>query len=185
MKFDCIWPIVEPVVGSYQKEELELLAKTAKGCKQVMEIGCMAGRSTLTLALAMEGGTLTVVDPFVFSTSSIEDFYKTMKKCPPQIKWSLLVQLSQDLEYGQIGVQEMIHIDGSHDQEDVLEDLIFCSSMTYTMAIHDYGNKGLPGVEKAVKEFLGNDPLISTPFSAKQWKISELTGTTMVLRRRR
>ncbi len=172
MNFDQIWELVEPIPGCYQMKEMELLTHTAQGCIRVLEIGCLAGKSTLGIALSMGSGDIVVIDPFLQGDCpTAERLHRSMKKGNVSYK---VMEIDSHLVSAQdIGSFDMSHIDGDHTHEGVLADLNLCASVTDTIVCHDYQNQGLPGVTSGIDEFLNN----------QQWRISDKALSAVEIRK--
>lgn len=173
MNFDQIWELVEPIPGYYHMKEMELLTHTAQGRTRVLEIGCLAGKSTLGIALSMRRGDIVVIDLFSQDNCPTNDGLHRSMRMAGDVSYMLMETDSRLVAAHDIGAFDMAHIDGNHTHEGVLADLNLCASVTDTIVCHDYQNQGLPGVTSGIDEFLNN----------QQWRISDKALSVVVIRK--
>lgn len=162
------------ISGWMNDKELEWLARTAKKSNFIIEIGSYYGRSTMALADNTDGIVISV-DPYkgVYETENraiVLDFNETVYQ-------DFLYNMSEHLENGKVkhfrdefksfgpsGVADFIFIDGDHSYEICKRDIeqALLAVNKGIIAGHDWGTEGFKGVEKAVKELLGEPNVIET-----------------------
>lgn len=143
--------------------ELQWLYSMAMKHKTIVEIGCWKGRSTHALLTGAEkcGGFVTVVDHFqgakgqeaFFPEVAYQDMYHVFMANLGHFD-NLKVLKMKSLEgVKYVDQTEMTFIDGSHDYQDVLDDIdAWMPKTTKMLCGHDYT---FPEVKKAVMERFG------------------------------
>lgn len=170
MDFETVYSYVEQCSHetAFNKEEaraLYLLASSLGPSDNVVEIGVEFGRSTTILGfLAKEiGYDFLAIDPFVNSAAKDHVFNKHLDEWGLPIR--LAIQKSSDVAYTYLNKITLLHIDGDHSYEAVLED---CRKWLPKVTIpgfvcfDDYGHPGLEEVKMAVDEYMG--------YGLEQWK---------------
>jgi predicted O-methyltransferase YrrM len=153
--------------------ELRWLARAARTCRTIVEVGCYQGRSTRALADHCPG-TVYAVDPWQgyypqddgapakwldcdaagrafganladhLLTGKVIAIQATFEQAMPELK-----------RRGLCGLADLVFIDGDHRYEEVLGDISRALSFVRpggTIAGHDYRHKDWPGVKRAVDE---------------------------------
>ena len=148
---------------------LALSMQSAYGIRgDLFEIGSYHGRSTALMAYCLQPGeTIVICDAFEGDTT---DSYQD-KPTPRQLTDNLL-RVSPDLDLECVDIHaclssevsfaetvrfRFVHIDGGHDRETALGDLILSSRHLLPggiIVMDDYQNEQWPGVTLAVDEFL-------------------------------
>ena len=135
--------------------ELTWLAEQAASHVWIVEIGSYKGRSTRALADNTHG-TVIAIDDFkgpreieVNRNGILEEYRRNTNSCRN------LITLVQDHREQYIGPgPDMVFIDGAHDYESVLADIIHWSRLLQVGGLicgHDYGTNW-PGVDRAVNQ---------------------------------
>lgn len=155
-------------------DELEFLAQTAKKSKVIIEIGCYFGRSAMALADNTDG-VVICIDPYMGLYDSPNqnirlDFNDTVYN-------DFIYNLSEHIESGKVthlrttvdGVTlipaaDFVFIDGDHSYEGCKKDIEFALAAVSkgVIAGHDWGTPGYQGVDKAVRELLGEPKVVNT-----------------------
>lgn len=157
----AIWDILSEFSGLERKDV------------NVVEIGIQFGRSTTTIAefvKRMEGWTFTAMDSWQedVSKEAKEHVLKQLVK----YNWTLNIwscTSNDGLQHYRKKI-DLIHIDGDHTYEGVMSD---CKNWLPKVriggyvAFDDYGHDSLPGVYKAVSEYMNNN---------KEWKFIDRYG---------
>lgn len=164
------------ISGWMTEEELTFLAQTAKISKVIVEIGCYFGRSAMALA-DNTSGIVICIDPYQGLYDSPNhtirlDFNDT-------VYHDFLYNLSEHINSGKVihyrsTVDEIspllfpeadfVFIDGDHSYEGCKKDILFAKSIMRhgIIAGHDWGTEGYQGVDKSVRELLGEPNVVGT-----------------------
>lgn len=166
---------------------MELLdAQAANGLSgSLLEIGVYGGRfcSILARAALSDGSHLVGIDPF--EHFRLEDVEQTLLKAQQfaqqeaKAKPSLIPGLSEnwtaDRLLSTLGERaRFVHIDGSHDREDVLWDLDMCDKVLAPhgiIAIDDFFNPLCLGVMEATFQFFQGQPRLAVPLAVVPGKL--------------
>lgn len=149
------------VDGFMRDHELDWLYRTAKGKKNIVEIGCYKGKSTTALLKGINGhGMVWSIDPMVdYGNHTFVELMANVGAYPNfrhvRVPSSLGVRLFENKSV------DMVFIDGAHDYEHVKEDItLWLPKVHGIICGHDYGDtpgnpgEGWPGVQRAVSELL-------------------------------
>lgn len=141
----------------------------------ILEIGPYHGRSTIVLAECLRPGeTLVVCDPFqqgevyVADPPSPEALRQNIRRAVPHFDQSQLEvheAYSTDLVLPPDSRFRFVHVDGSHEREDVIADLRLARRHLLpggVIVIDDYDHPDWPGVTTAVRDFLSEAPELMT-----------------------
>jgi predicted O-methyltransferase YrrM len=150
--------------GFMELFELEYLAHAASKSKRILEIGSWKGRSAIAMASNTDGlvycvdtwsGHLDASDHF--SAECFKDFIRNTKGFTNIIPFPL-ESLQAAAIFQRFGFQfDFIFIDGRHDYEGVVRDLVAWAPLLAPGAIlagHDYGHPDWPDVKTAVDELV-------------------------------
>jgi predicted O-methyltransferase YrrM len=137
----------------------------------ILEIGPFHGRSTIVLAQHLQPGeTLTVCDPFQIGEVYVADpptpagLRSNIAKVVPtfdQAQLEIVEAYSTDLELPATRTFRFIHVDGSHERNDVLHDLRTVRPHLAPGGIivaDDYEHPDWPGVTEAIEAFRAEAP---------------------------
>lgn len=164
--FEIAWERARDVMGWYSREELEFLwqqIQALDSLSNVLEIGCYYGRSTSVLAevCARRGAMLSIIDPFYHRGECIPKAKKNVIKIleDSSTTWSLMEGWSKEVNPGDLPAQlDSVHIDGSHEAEDVAIDCRLALPKLRIggiVAFHDWADY-MPGVVLGATEFVKN-----------------------------
>jgi predicted O-methyltransferase YrrM len=182
--------IADKIMGFMWPHELRWLATKAQGKPLVLELGTWCGRSAKAMS-ATVGGKLVCVDAWwPHNAEHLVKYPNIPRDFPvdmPDNTYSIFTKnLAAEIASGKVvpirkkimeaipeimavtgGVKfDMIFIDADHSYEALREQIRTFSQMLTPYGIlcgHDYGHKGYPGVEQAVKESLPMYALLNTP----------------------
>lgn len=164
---------IQPLISNAAKingwmshQELEFLARAARGLTKILEVGCFKGRSTRVLADNCSGNVYAL-DPWngpyryedgrVFLTMGDEHFKEFVKNT--QSCNNIIICRGTLTEYvDHLPVMDFIFLDGDHRYEEVKSDINNSLKLLRSggiLAGHDYTHNDWPGVKKAVDELLG------------------------------
>lgn len=155
----------EDVEGLISEQQGLLLKQYASQAQVVVEVGSFRGKSAAYIASGLpDGGRLYCVDPWQDSPDVREKQYRTGKnfaKFCHNIKscgyWEKVVPIrkfSADAVKGWNLPIDMMHIDGGHDYDEVLADIVMWRPHMRDggiMLFDDYSPR-FPGIEQAVHE---------------------------------
>jgi hypothetical protein len=167
------------ISGWMSSAELEFIAKFAKESTLIIEIGCYYGRTTMALADNTDG-VVIAVDPYMGEYPIANQGVKLDFDEP--VYQDFLYNLSEHLTTGKvvhhrttindipIYPADFAFIDGDHTYEGCLNDIRHCMLMVRSgiIAGHDWGTPGFPGVNKAVRELLGEPNIVDTLWCVKR-----------------
>jgi len=159
---------VDKISGWLISDEIMLLHNLAKDIDGfVVEIGSWKGKSSVAIASALNEGMLHCIDTFEGSEEHIEHnilelFINNIKKYEDKILY--IKGKSKDVvnEF-EDNLIDMLFIDGSHEYEDVKNDLNLYFEKVKSdgiILVHDTAtndSKGWEGPTKAVNEFIENN----------------------------
>lgn len=153
------WNVVS---GFLHEDEAVQLQKLTRN-KTVLEIGCLYGKSTVCIA---EVATqIHTVDTFTVSGNGADQVDEINENIRKSFFDNIQGYSNISLHEGRSDIRvpeleneyfDVVYIDGSHIYEDVLCDIDLCwPKLKYggIMLLHDYGERGWSGVNKAVDEF--------------------------------
>lgn len=155
--------------------ELEFLASTAKKSKYTIEIGCYFGRSSMAIADNTDGLVLCI-DPYMgiyespnpsirldFNDTVYNDFLYNMSE---HIKSGKVTHIRSVTDEIFAPPAHFVFIDGDHSYEGCKKDIKFAKNVIVSggsiIAGHDWGTPGYEGVDKAVRELLGEPKVVDT-----------------------
>lgn len=153
-------PFLPQSQGWMFPEELEFLYERASsgGYGGLLEIGCWKGLSTSAIA---QGGYTVCIDPFLpwgpSETGTFGEFIANMKEMHLLGRLTILKGRSREILPFLTPGYRLILVDGCHDYEDVLFDLLHSWALLErggVLAIDDYGISDWPGVKKAADEMM-------------------------------
>ena len=154
--------------GWMSHSELEFLARTARKCNIVIEIGCYLGRSTRAI-LDNTDAFVFAVDPWngyysstgvklgLFTEDDYEHFRANVKEYLESGQLEILKCRSDEFpnDFGK-GYSDFTFIDGDHRYSQVVKDIQLAKRITRKGGIiagHDYTHvSDWPGVKQAVDE---------------------------------
>lgn len=147
------------IAGWSTEAELLWLARQAAKCESVVEVGSWQGRSTKALAGTCRG-IVYAVDDFrgvrgdaagELEQGELErEFRRNLAAELDAGKVELLRMASVEAAE-QIGMVDLVFVDGSHEYSDVREDLLVWRPRARRLCGHDMG---FPGVAAALEELL-------------------------------
>jgi|SRR5215831_408521 len=164
-------------IGGWMTEN-ELLWLATQACfrQKIVEFGSFHGRSARALADNLsEGGHLWCVDPWTGSykhengmevpinTYVMPIFVENLKDRINEGKVTPVRQFSYNFSLQ--NPVDMVFIDGDHRYETVVKDIKKAFELLRPSGLicgHDYGEKGWPGVKRAVTELIGEVEVIDT-----------------------
>lgn len=180
--------IATKIPGQIREEEAAFLYRLARRKGNIVEIGCLFGRSTSAIAQGAEvfGADVTSIDPF-FKTpntdkrSSPEVWEKNLKKQGLKIP-ELMAMKSHEASAHYDKEISFLFIDGGHSYETVkqdIEDWVPKVKVTGVVALHDMFMPHLDGITRAVIEWWLD------VFDAKNpaWKLEGMVRHTIAFRR--
>lgn len=147
--------------GWMSPEELTWLGEQAAQMRSVVEIGCLHGRSSFALATACPG-TVYCMDPWSDDgwaswSGSMAHFDNVVPIRAPSPDAGVMVPDPVD----------MVFIDGAHDYDSVMADVLYWRDRTQVLLCgHDYVSRsslpdgvepGFPDVATVVDEIFGSD----------------------------
>lgn len=146
-------------------EEAKLLFECVSNVPRsgvAVEVGCQLGRSSVLIAqVAHEIGFHTIhIDPHTRQEEIAASWVKNMKAALPEDHefTALFMRTDQaDWILGQLWPLDFAYIDGDHEYPGVMIDLDIIAdrvSVGGYLCCHDYGRDSLPGVYKAVTEYM-------------------------------
>lgn len=153
--------------------ELHWLAEQASRCNTIIEVGSAFGRSTLAMAENSKA-TIYAVDTWNGSPAELNTNHKEYKLLDGDFAFvDFWNNLNYNITYGRVipmrmhsrnaaklfpaGIASMIFLDGNHDYEAVLQDILNYKPLLAEGGLlcgHDYDDSNWPGVRKAVDELL-------------------------------
>lgn len=147
--------------GWMSPAELTWLGEQAAKMNSVVEIGCLHGRSSFALATACPG-TVYCIDPWS------DAGWRSWKRSVGDVFDNVIPirQASPGAAKMILGDVDMVFIDGAHDYDSVVADILgWKDKTTKLLCGHDYvpysalgGNEpGFPDVSRAVNELLGEE----------------------------
>jgi predicted O-methyltransferase YrrM len=176
------------IPGQIREVEAAFLYRLARRKGQIVEIGCLFGRSTSAIAqaAAVFGAEVTSIDPFIPTPN-------TDKRSSPEV-WKAYLE-KQGLQpprllamksHEAVGLVDdgiaFLFIDGGHSYETVkqdIEDWVPKVKVSGVVALHDMYMPHLDGIARAVTEWWLD------VFDAKKpaWKLEGMVGHTIAFRR--
>lgn len=158
------------ITGWMDDEELKWLARAARSCRTIVEVGCYQGRSTRALADHCPG-VVFAVDPwdgYVNDDGSQAKWITDLRVAHEAFRRNLadhlasgrVVELQGTLETAlptleAYGLADLVFIDGDHRYEAVVSDIALARSIVRPGGIisgHDFRHATWPGVRRAVEE---------------------------------
>jgi predicted O-methyltransferase YrrM len=182
--------IAMKIDGQIREEEAAFLYRLSRRIGNIVEIGCLFGRSTSAIAQGAEvfGADVTSIDPFIKTPntnkmSSQSVWEKNLKKHGLKLP-ELLAMKSHDAAalYDKDKEISFLFIDGGHSYETVKEDIddwVPRVKVTGVVAFHDMFMPHIDGVTRAVSEWWldvydGKNPA---------WKFEGMFGYMIAFRR--
>lgn len=180
--------IAAKIDGQIREKEAAFLYRMARRKGNIVEIGCLFGRSTSAIAQGAEvfGAEVTSIDPF-FKTpntdklSSPELWEKNLKKQGLKVP-TLMAMKSHEAAALYDKEISFLFIDGGHNYETVkqdIEDWVPKVKITGVVALHDMFMPHLDGITRAVTEWW----LSVFDAEAPAWKLEGMVGHTIAFRR--
>lgn len=170
MTFDQVIEKVRPVSSptALSDEEAQLLYECALEIPRdgvAVEIGCQLGRSSVLIAqVAHEIGFHTLhIDPHTEQEEIASKWILAMKAALPRDhRFTALFMRTDQAEWflERLSPFDFAYIDGDHEYPGVMTDLKLVAERVRvggTLCCHDYGRDSLPGVWKAVNEYMQNE----------------------------
>lgn len=154
--------------------ELQFLAETARKSKRIIEIGSYYGRSAMAMAdntdgqvicIDPYGGVYETPNPLIrldFNDTVYNDFLWNLSD---HIKSGKVIHLRKTVdEIKHLETADFVFIDGDHSYEGCSKDIKFAQKLVTRgiIAGHDWGTPGYQGVDKAVRELLGEPKVVDT-----------------------
>ena len=176
------------IPGQIREEEAAFLYRMARRKGQVVEIGCLFGRSTSSLAQAAKvfGAEVTSIDPFIPTAntdqqSSPEVWEANLQKQGLMLPRLLAMKSHEAVDQFE-GEIAFLFVDGGHSYETVkqdIEDWLPKVKVGGMAAFHDMFMPHIEGVTRAVSEWWLSvfDP------KAPAWKLEGMVGHTIAFRR--
>lgn len=131
----------------------------------ILEIGVFRGKyfSVLAMSAQFTGERLLGIDNFVFSPEEAIHASMSANAKTAECDYRVLAQSSRDVSAEEIlsilgGPARFVSVDGSHEEEDVYQDLVLTSGILSPhgiIAIDDFLNPRALGVGEATHRFLG------------------------------
>lgn len=179
--FERAWELAKDVNGWYSREELEFLwnqLQALEPLSSVLEIGCYYGRSTATIAevCARRGATLWIIDPFHHRGVDVPEAQDSVMEIIEKSDVSCHLIKNKTCEVIPESLPnnfDAVHIDGSHEAEDVALDCQLALPKLRSggiVAFHDWADYK-PGVA------LGAGPLV------KNWGTVGQAGSVRIFRK--
>jgi predicted O-methyltransferase YrrM len=176
------------VPGQIRETEAAYLYRLARRKGNIVEIGCLFGRSTVALVMAAKifGASVTSIDPFIETANtqqlSSQDFWKKnlddLDLKPPE----LMAMKSHEAASQYDREIAFIFIDGGHSYETVKQDIrdwLPKIKVTGVVAFHDMFTPHISGVVKAVSEWWLEEYDPKHP----KWKYAGMVDHTIAFRR--
>ena len=132
-----------------------------------IEVGTFHGTTVAYWAKKRPEVNFISIDPFV-GKASISLWKKNQQ--PNQNLWVGTLTTARIPPFSEY----LFFIDGDHSRESALSDLDQALLSAREIWVHDYTNKGLPGVREAIEHFVGTSA----------WIIDQVVETTAILKRR-
>lgn len=164
------------ITGWMADEELRWLARAARACQTIVEVGSYQGRSARALADHCPG-VVFCVDPWrgyypqddgsaagwLDSEAAGRAFRANLAD---HLASGHVVAIADTFEaavpelerHGVVGHADLVFLDGDHRYEAVMSDISLARRLVRpggTLAGHDYGHRDWPGVRRAVEESFG------------------------------
>jgi hypothetical protein len=170
--------VVRPLTEINERECVARLASEVPVDGIIFEIGCLYGGTTAVLGLANPKASLITIDDFSWHPeddvpTSAELLYANMEKVG--VKNIELIQ-GDSREIGKYWSTpiNLLWIDGGHSFEYVYQDISNFGPHAEVIALHDYDNPAWASIRQAVEKFIAEH---------LQWRVDEVVGTVVVLRK--
>lgn len=186
MTFDEVMQKVRPVSSetALSDEEAQLLFECVSQVPVnglVIEVGAQLGRSSVLIAqMAHEIGFYSVhIDPHIEQEEIAASWVKNMKAALPRDhRFAALYMRTDQATWiiNALGPVDVAYIDGDHEYPGVMTDLRIVAERVMVggfLCCHDYGRESLPGVWKAVNEYM----------QSGKWEQIRVAGTMGAWRR--
>ena len=145
------------IPGHMSDQELDWLAERARKMSSIVEIGAFKGRTTYELCSNCPG-VVVAVDDFrgIYNDEMVgEDLYAEFWKNCGHFKNLITVKAPSVLAAEMIGTADMVFIDGTHEEDFVVADLLaWKPHVKKLLCGHDY-TINWPGVVRAVDRIVG------------------------------
>lgn len=183
--FEDIMQKVRPVSSetALSDEEAELLYRCVRALPPggvAVEIGAQLGRSSVLISqVAHEIGFHTIhIDPHQRQEEMAAGWVKNMKASLPEChQFAALYMRTDQAEWflERLGPFDFAYIDGDHEYPGVMWDLLHVAERVRVggfLCCHDYGRDSLPGVYKAVREYMerGSWESIGVAYTMGAWR---------------
>ena len=157
--------ILSGTEGWLSGKEADLLYRLAKNCTgrgAIVEIGSWKGKSTTCLALGSRAGAgmkITAIDPHTGSSEhgdvhTFEEFQRNIRRNGVEDLVEPIVKPSADVAREWKGPVELLWIDGAHEYEFVLEDLLLWEPHVIEGGVIAFHDSTMPGPWKVIEEHL-------------------------------
>jgi predicted O-methyltransferase YrrM len=176
------------VPGQIRETEAAFLYKLARRKGNLVEIGCLFGRSTVALVMASQAykAEVTSIDPFIETAntnllSSPKVWQKNLTGLGLEVP-KLMKMISHDAAKQYSDEIAFLFIDGGHSYETVkqdIEDWLPKIKVTGVVAFHDMFTPHITGVARAVTEWWLSIYDRKNP----TWKIEGMVDHTIAFRR--
>lgn len=169
MTFEQVMKRVRPVSSNaaLQDDEAQLLFECVSEVPMhgiAIEVGAQLGRSSVLISqLAHDKGFHSIhIDPHTRQEEYASGWIKNMKSSLPEDHrfTALYMRTAQaDWLLNLLPPLDFAYIDGDHEAPSVMLDLLLVAERVRSggyLCCHDYGRDSLPGVYKAVSEYMQN-----------------------------
>lgn len=145
----------------------------------IVEIGCLYGGTTATLALSNPKALVVSIDNFSWTPDGYPQVSPTLTRSNLREAGVENVQIIEG-DSREIGKDwehhiDLLWVDGGHSYEFVYSDLVNFGPHADVIALHDYGNPFWETIMKAVGDFLKDH---------EEFYIAQVVSTVVVLRRK-
>jgi precorrin-6B methylase 2 len=173
--------VVRPLTEINERECVARLASKVSPDRNsiILEIGCLYGGMTAVLGLAADPQVrIFSIDDFSWHPAddiptSAELLYMNMEKVGVN-NVELLEGDSRKIGKNWTSPIELLWIDGGHSFEYVYQDICNFGPYAQVIALHDWENPAWPSIRQAVEKFMARNA---------EWRIDEVVGTVVVLRK--
>lgn len=145
---------IHTAMSSEEKLALYDLAREVPEGGNILEIGCLYGGSTAILGLGAPKAHIQTIDQFTYAPhgpSSAEIVYSNLNQAG--VTNVTIRQENSNKAVHDGSKIDLLWIDGGHDYETALHDLMTFGPYAKVIAMHDFTNASLPGVRKAYDKF--------------------------------
>lgn len=132
--------------------DLAVLLELARGARQVAELGSACGWTTISVALAESGSSVTSFDPVVHAH---RDAYLSLVGPDVRERIAFVPSSGADGATSTAESVDLLFVDSTHEREATIAEFEAWRSLLApgaAVAFHDYGHPDFPGVEQAVTQ---------------------------------